>query len=89
MTARFTEAEVLAATGAPATRSGSRVFEGVSTDTRTLASGMLYVALKGERFDGHTFLGEAGLVLRSVSAFPDVEHEPSVDSWNVLVAAAG
>ena len=59
MTARFTEAEVLAATGAPATRSGSRVFEGVSTDTRTLASGMLYVALKGERFDGHTFLGEA------------------------------
>lgn len=35
------------------------------------------------------FLGGAGLMLRSVSAFPDVEHEPSVNSWNVLVVAAG
>lgn len=32
---------------------------GVSTDTRTLRSGDLYVALKGERFDGHAFLQEA------------------------------
>jgi SAM-dependent methyltransferase len=34
-------------------------------------------------------LAESGLALRSVSAFPDVEHEPSVNSWNVLVEAAG
>lgn len=32
---------------------------GVSIDTRQLARGDLYVALKGERFDGHTFLAEA------------------------------
>ena len=31
----------------------------VSTDTRTLAPGALYVALKGDRFDGHAFLAEA------------------------------
>jgi SAM-dependent methyltransferase len=36
-----------------------------------------------------TFLAGAGLSMRSVTSFPDVEHEPSVDSWNVLVEAAG
>ena len=34
-------------------------FEAVSTDTRTLAPGALYVALRGERFDGHEFLNQA------------------------------
>jgi SAM-dependent methyltransferase len=33
-------------------------------------------------------LAGSGLALRSVSAFPDVEHEPSVESWNVLVVAS-
>ncbi len=32
---------------------------GVSIDTRTLAPGNLYVALRGERLDGHAFLAEA------------------------------
>jgi len=32
---------------------------GVSTDTRTLAPGALFVALKGERFDAHDFLADA------------------------------
>jgi len=32
---------------------------GVSTDTRSLRRGELFVALKGERFDGHEFLGSA------------------------------
>ena len=36
--------------GPPATR-----FECVSTDTRTLPRGALYVALRGPRFDGHEF----------------------------------
>jgi UDP-N-acetylmuramoyl-tripeptide--D-alanyl-D-alanine ligase len=31
----------------------------VSTDTRSLESGDLFFALRGERFDGHTFLEEA------------------------------
>ena len=34
-------------------------FDGVSTDSRTIARGHLFVALHGERFDGHRFLGEA------------------------------
>lgn len=32
---------------------------GVSTDTRTLAPGNLFVALAGERFDAHALLGDA------------------------------
>ncbi len=37
----------------------SCAFERVGTDTRALAAGDLFVALKGERFDGHDYLGEA------------------------------
>jgi len=35
------------------------VFTGVSTDTRALAKGDLFVALTGPHFDGHHFLSEA------------------------------
>jgi UDP-N-acetylmuramoyl-tripeptide--D-alanyl-D-alanine ligase len=34
-------------------------FTSVSTDSRALSSGALFVALRGERFDGHRFLQEA------------------------------
>ena len=34
-------------------------FTGVTQDTRQLRPGMLYVALRGEQFDGHDFVGEA------------------------------
>jgi len=36
-----------------------RPFVGVSTDTRTITPGALYVALRGESFDGHRFLPQA------------------------------
>jgi UDP-N-acetylmuramoyl-tripeptide--D-alanyl-D-alanine ligase len=36
-----------------------REFLSVATDTRRIADGALFVALKGERFDGHDFLAEA------------------------------
>ena len=35
------------------------LFTRVATDTRALAPGDLFVALKGERFDGHDFVGAA------------------------------
>ncbi|HYD57791.1 MAG TPA: UDP-N-acetylmuramoyl-tripeptide--D-alanyl-D-alanine ligase [Burkholderiales bacterium] len=38
---------------------GDPLFSGVSTDTRSLRDGELFVALRGERFDGHAFLGAA------------------------------
>ncbi|HXF65349.1 MAG TPA: UDP-N-acetylmuramoyl-tripeptide--D-alanyl-D-alanine ligase [Burkholderiales bacterium] len=40
-------------------RGEDRVFESVSTDTRALAPGALFVALKGGRYDGHEFLAQA------------------------------
>ncbi len=57
-TARFTPAEVARATGGTLVRDGKRL-TGVSTDTRTLTPGALYVALRGESFDGHRFLPQA------------------------------
>ncbi len=36
-----------------------RDFRGVSIDTRQLAEGELFVALRGDRFDGHAFVGDA------------------------------
>ncbi|MBO8128608.1 MAG: UDP-N-acetylmuramoyl-tripeptide--D-alanyl-D-alanine ligase [Peptococcaceae bacterium] len=55
------------------------VFWRVSTDTRTLAGGELFFALKGERFDGHNFVnsaiakGAAGIVVsREVEIPPDI-----------------
>ena len=38
---------------------GTAAFSVVNTDTRTVASGNLFVALKGERFDAHDFLADA------------------------------
>jgi len=51
-------AEAASMTGGRAS-GGNPVFTGVSTDTRSLRSGDLFVALRGERFDGHAFLPQA------------------------------
>jgi len=40
-------------------RGEDRDFDAVCTDTRTLKPKALFVALKGERFDGHDFVGRA------------------------------
>jgi len=37
---------------------GDRKFTGVSTDSRQLSEGDLFVALKGENFDGHDYAGQ-------------------------------
>ena len=41
------------------TSGGDARFDGVSTDTRTVRPGELFLALRGERFDGHAFLEQA------------------------------
>jgi UDP-N-acetylmuramoyl-tripeptide--D-alanyl-D-alanine ligase len=51
-------AEAAAALGSRAD-DDSASFTGVSSDTRSLQRGDLFVALRGERFDGHAFLGHA------------------------------
>jgi UDP-N-acetylmuramoyl-tripeptide--D-alanyl-D-alanine ligase len=44
---------------APVEGRDPRIFSTVSTDTRTIAPGALFVALSGERFDGHDYLPAA------------------------------
>ena len=51
-------AEAAAALGGRAS-GGDALFTGVSTDSRSLRAGDLFVALRGERFDGHEFLKAA------------------------------
>jgi UDP-N-acetylmuramoyl-tripeptide--D-alanyl-D-alanine ligase len=67
--------EILKATGGNPLRGGSDwSCRGVSTDTRTLTAGNLFIALKGENFDGHDCLAEAaehgaaGLLIRTDTA---------------------
>ena len=57
----LTLADVLAGTGGTlaARAAGEIAFTGVSIDSRTIAPGALFVAVRGPRFDGHDFLAEA------------------------------
>ena len=52
------EADVRAALGL-ARVEGDRRFSTISTDTREIPAGALFVALSGERFDGHDYLAAA------------------------------
>ncbi|MGE5799196.1 MAG: UDP-N-acetylmuramoyl-tripeptide--D-alanyl-D-alanine ligase [Syntrophaceae bacterium] len=57
---RFSPDDVVRATGGSLVRPGRSVlFDGVSTDTRTIAAGSLFVPLAGARFDGHDYIGQA------------------------------
>ena len=67
--------EILKATGGAPLRGGRGwSCRGISTDTRTLAAGDLFIALAGENFDGHDCLtkaaerGGAGLLIRADAA---------------------
>ena len=51
--------EVAQVTGAEKNSDAEIFFEGVSTDSRKIANNMLFVALKGENFDGHDFAAKA------------------------------
>ncbi|MCK7549137.1 UDP-N-acetylmuramoyl-tripeptide--D-alanyl-D-alanine ligase [Marinobacter koreensis] len=81
----FSLAEASAWTGASshaADLSGIR-YTGVSTDTRSLSPGDLFVALRGENFDGHRFLS-AACDAGAVAAMVDVE-DSSVDLPQLVV----
>lgn len=78
--AEFTMAEVCLATGGLSRQSGHSIrFNSVSTDTRSIVPGSLFVALSGEHFDGHDFVPEAvrkgasGVIIsRSIQAAAEV-----------------
>lgn len=58
--AAFTLSEIVKATGGVVLHEGvAQSVTGVSTDTRTIQAGELFIPLIGENFDGHNFLGKA------------------------------
>ena len=72
---RWTAHEVSVALGVePAPGDDAVAFSEVSTDTRKIGAGTLFVALSGERFDAHDFLAqaaEAGAAAAVVSRVPE------------------
>jgi len=60
--------DVTAATHGSCLYTGDKEFTGVNTDTRTIVQGELFIALRGEKFDGHAYVlnavknGAAGIV---------------------------
>ena len=57
--ATFTLSEVARATGAVLSGSDGKVIRGIATDSRADLTGKLFVALCGDRFDGHEYLQQA------------------------------
>jgi UDP-N-acetylmuramoyl-tripeptide--D-alanyl-D-alanine ligase len=61
---------IQSALGVPPSRSGAVSFSAVATDSRKIKPGSLFVALKGERVDGHDYLdaaiqsGATGLIVQ-------------------------
>lgn len=73
----FTAGDVLKATGGVLlSGDGGDCFYGITTDSRKVNPGDLFVALEGEKYDGHDFLekasrqGAAGLLVHDKSANP-------------------
>jgi UDP-N-acetylmuramoyl-tripeptide--D-alanyl-D-alanine ligase len=71
------------------------ILRGVSTDTRTLQPGSLFVALRGDRFDGHDFIAQAfekragaAVVSREVEAAGPLLLVPdTLEAFGALAAA--
>src|SRR4051812_29157169 len=57
---------------------------GITTDTRKIAKGNVFVALKGERFDGHDYLAQAA---GDGAAAVVVSKAPKLNSLGVPVFA--
>ena len=73
-------AQAIAATLIGAEDGATVVFRGVSTDSRKIEAGQLFIALRGENFDGHEFLATANaagavaavVAADAVAALPEV-----------------
>ncbi len=71
------------------TNSNDIIFRGCSTDTRTISDGELFIALKGENFNGHDYIEKA--VAKGATAVMverGFEHSeiPSISVDNTMTA---
>jgi len=84
----FTLAEVVAATGCPLLRATSTVsaadrIHGVSIDTRSIESGSIFVALRGEASDGHDYLQQAAARGAVAAIVANGRRHPALDCIEV------
>ncbi len=93
---KMTLAEVTDAVGGEIVRGArSTVISAVSTDSRSVSSGDLFVPLVGEQFDGHDYVeaavaGGAAVVLASKARVDDaVAHAPAVIQVDDTLRALG
>jgi len=68
----------------PQLKGGDAMFTRVSTDTRTLDAGDLFIALRGERFDAHDFLAQAEA--RQPCAMVVEKFNPAIQLPQLVVA---
>jgi UDP-N-acetylmuramoyl-tripeptide--D-alanyl-D-alanine ligase len=61
---------------------GGAAVNGITTDTRKIAKGNVFVALKGERFDGHDYLHDA---VRDGAAAVVVSRAPKLNTLDVPI----
>lgn len=92
--AAFELAEVAAITSGRAQRAGELRFAGVTTDTRGDVRGKLFVALRGDNFDGHAFIpraldaGAAAVLAEELpEGVPGVAVASTTDALGELAAA--
>jgi UDP-N-acetylmuramoyl-tripeptide--D-alanyl-D-alanine ligase len=84
--AGLTPDDLVAATGGRLLRRGSRAARHGAVDSRLVVPGSLFVALPGERTDGHRFLADAA---RAGAAALLVGHEPGAAAGESLLDALG
>ena len=70
----FTIEEIVRATGGTANGTGPGAVDGVSTDSRTITPGQLFVPLRGATFDGHHYIRNA--LVRDVRVFLSASEIP-------------
>jgi UDP-N-acetylmuramoyl-tripeptide--D-alanyl-D-alanine ligase len=83
----YTVAEVLAATGGRAEGLRADSIDSISIDSREIGPDALFVAIKGDRFDGHDFVGTA-LDNGAVAALVSQEKADGIGDRLIVVSDA-
>ena len=90
----LTPQDIVAATGGRLVQGGAaQDIAGISIDSRTIASGELFLAIRGDRFDGHDFIqaaisrGAAGAIVETRQA--ETARAIAQGRANVVVVSVG
>lgn len=78
----WTLQEIVAATGGRPEGEPAETFAGVSIDSRTVSTGEIFVAIRGDRLDGHAFVASA---LESGAGLAVVDRRPEGVAGPLLV----